>query len=378
MPLSDPYSSYLDRLARQRAEDELMRSRLGEASEQFGKGLGQWNEALRIQKADTRQAEQDTAKTAQTAFENEQTVEGLRLRKAQDARDAAQAQASEARAATTFANAQADRPIEEARAAEDRAFTLRQRETSTADAARKAAIERIKALPPQTAMGDDVDVHGLIVQTGAAGGLTPDEALGLYRDAQQARTDARRTADLEARAKEAQIKKAERVGTGGSGGTPKPTRDAMPDVRTRTKARQLSTAEGVLDEIEKAAAEFEKQTEGSALGRITGRVRGALTGYVPGLNESERTTFLANAEALNAMLFPILGREDAPTETEVKRLGPLMIGGETTPTELAAKIKALRRMLQIQAGSMPGAAPADAAPSTAAAGLPSADEFFGG
>ena len=89
MPLSDPYSSYLDRLARQRAEDELMRSRLGEASEQFGKGLGQWNEALRIQKADTRQAEQDTAKTAQTAFENEQTVEGLRLRKAQDARDAA-------------------------------------------------------------------------------------------------------------------------------------------------------------------------------------------------------------------------------------------------------------------------------------------------
>ena len=49
MPLSDPYSSYLDRLARQRAEDELMRSRLGEASEQFGKGLGQWNEALRIE-----------------------------------------------------------------------------------------------------------------------------------------------------------------------------------------------------------------------------------------------------------------------------------------------------------------------------------------
>ena len=211
MPLSDPYSSYLDRLARQRAEDELMRSRLGEASKQFQGGLGQWNEALRVQKADTRQAEQDTAKTAQTAFENEQTVEGLRLRKAQDARDAAQAQAREAREATEFTAKQAARPIEEARAAEDRAFTLRQRETSTADAARKAAIEKIKALPPETAMGDDVDVHGFIVQTGAAGGLTPDEALGIYRDAQQARTDAKRTADLEARAKEAQIKKLGRV-----------------------------------------------------------------------------------------------------------------------------------------------------------------------
>lgn len=356
MPLSDPYSSYLDRLARQRAEDELMRSRLGGAQEQFQKGLGQWNEALRVQKADTRQAEQDTAKTAQQSFENEQTVEGLRLRKAADARDAAQAQASEARAATTFANAQADRPIEEARATEDRAFTLRQRETGQAAAARKAAIEQIKSLPPETMMGEGVDVRGFIVQTGAAGGLTPDEALGLYRDAQTARANAEDATALDARMKEAQIKKAER----------KPTRDVMPDVRTRTKARQLSTAEGVLDEIEKAAAEFEKQTEGSALGRITGRVRGALTGYIPGLNESERTTFLANAEALNAMLFPILGREDAPTETEVKRLGPLMIGGETTPTELAAKIKALRKMLQIQAGSMPGAAPAAAEPSTAA------------
>lgn len=251
MPLSDPYSSYLDRLARQRAEDELMRSRLGEASEQFGKGLGQWNEALRIQKADTRQAEQDTAKTAQTAFENEQTVEGLRLRKAQDARDAAQAQAREAREATEFTAKQAARPIEEARAAEDRAFTLRQRETSTADAARKAAIEKIKALPPETAMGDDVDVHGFIVQTGAAGGLTPDEALGIYRDAQQARTDAKRTADLEARAKEAQIKKLGRVGTG----APKPqTSDPLrKEFNALPAVKNYNEASVAYDKMQRAA-----------------------------------------------------------------------------------------------------------------------------
>lgn len=202
MPLSDPYSSYLDRLARQRAEDELMRSRLGGAQEQFQKGLGQWNEALRVQKADTRQAEQDTATAAERA-------EGLRLRKAADAREAERAK----READEAARIAAQRPIEEARATEDRAFTLRQRETSTADAARKAAIERIKALPPETAMGEGVDVRGFIVQTGAAGGLTPDEALGLYRDAQTARANAEDATALDARMKEAQIKKAERVGT---------------------------------------------------------------------------------------------------------------------------------------------------------------------
>ena len=259
MPLSDPYSSYLDRLARQRAEDELMRSRLGEASKQFQGGLGQWNDALRIQKADTRQAEQDTAKTAQTAFENEQTVEGLRLRKAQDARDAAQAQAREAREATEFTAKQAARPIEEARAAEDRAFTLRQRETSTADAARKAAIEKIKALPPETAMGDDVDVHGFIVQTGAAGGLTPDESLGLYRDAQQARTDARRTADLEARVKEAQIKKAERVGT------PKVVHPSLdPAFKLEGKERDKFNALPIVKEYNAVKKSFDKMKSAAA------------------------------------------------------------------------------------------------------------------
>ena len=107
MPLSDPYSSYLDRLARQRAEDELMRSRLGEASKQFQGGLGQWNEALRVQKADTRQAAQDTAAAAERA-------EGLRLRKAADERDAAThdvalaAAKAKAAAAPTFADKAAD------------------------------------------------------------------------------------------------------------------------------------------------------------------------------------------------------------------------------------------------------------------------------
>lgn len=243
MPLSDPYSSYLDRLARQRAEDELMRSRLGEASKQFQGGLGQWNDALRIQKADTRQTEQDTAAAAERA-------EGLRLRKAQDAREAERAK----READEAARIAAQRPIEEARAAEDRAFTLRQREISTADAARKAAIERIKALPPQTAMGDDVDVHGLIVQTGAAGGLTPDEALGVYRDAQQARTDARRTADLEARAKEAQIKKAGRV-PGGGGGAPKPqTSDPLrKEFNALPAVKNYNEASVAYDKMQRAA-----------------------------------------------------------------------------------------------------------------------------
>jgi hypothetical protein len=102
-----------------------------------------------------------------------------------------------------------------------------------------------------------------------------------------------------------------------------------------------------------------------------------LTGYIPGLNENERTEFLSNAEALNAMIFPILGRQDAPTETEVKRLEPVMISETNTPTELRAKIRTLRQMIQAQSSMVPLAGQA-AATAPSVDDEADADAFLGG
>lgn len=365
MPLSDPYSSYLDRLARQRAEDELMRSRLGEASKQLQGGLGQWNEALRVQKADTRQTEQDTAAAAERS-------EGLRLRKAQDAREAERAK----READEAARIAAQRPIEEARATEDRAFTLRQRETSTADAARKAAIEKIKALPPETMMGEGVDVRGFIVQTGAAGGLTPDEALGLYRDAQTARANAEDATALDVRMKEAQIKKAGRAGTGG-GASAGRDGGVKPDISIVNKVAdydaQLSMLEGI--------AEKKKSVN---TGILATPMQSLAEKF--GMAPQEFTTLKADtANVINSIIAALSGANVPPAE--MARL----LNGLPDPsdddnvfmTKLESKIRELRTAKRYLIGAA-GAAGRNVSgmgiePSTApAAGLPSADEFFGG
>ncbi|MEK9645141.1 MAG: hypothetical protein VW547_06310 [Alphaproteobacteria bacterium] len=315
-------------------------------------------EALRLRKQNAAEAQQVIENEAAQAAAGRE-VEALRLKTAADGR-AAEAHAQALRLANE----------EGARKAADDA-------RKTADAARAQAIERISALD-ETQMGEGVNTRQMVIDIGAQGGLSADEALQAYRNAMTQRSNAEDARKLTAANTESQIKARDAgVAQGWRGleiqkekadaaGQAKATPDGAPDTRTRTKARQLATAAGVLDEIERTAAEFEKATSGDAMGRITGKVRGKLTGYVPGLNEAERTKFLANAEALNAMLFPVLGREDAPTETEVKRLAPLMIGGETTPDELGAKIGALRRMLEIQAGTMPGGTQAPPAPDPSA------------
>jgi hypothetical protein len=328
-------------------------------------------EAFRLRKADEEAAQrgvenaradaeatlrlrQANETTAQRGVENEREAEALRLKKAQDERQAgmdAQAMAA--------AQAKAEREAQ--------------------DRARAQATEALGLIDP-TKLPDDVDATALIDAAGAKAGFSPAESRQLHREiwtktanaedaaklaaaAKQSEIDARKAATAQGwRALQIQAQKAK------DAAEKKDKGDDMPDTRTRTKSRQLATATGVLDEIERTAKAFEEATDADAIGRITGKIRGKLTGYVPGLNESERTAFLANAEALNAMLFPILGREDAPTETEVKRLTPLMIGGETTPAELAAKLTTLRRLLTIQSGTMPGGQPvASPAPAPAAA-----------
>lgn len=230
MPFADPTSVYLENLARRRAQAELYGQQFRDASEGIGKGLGQWDSAMRLQKADAAKAEAAKAEAEQTAFKNDIETRGLRIREAQEQREADEA-----------ARIAAARPGEEARAAEDRAFTLRKRETDTAQAARKAAIERIQSLPAQPEFGEGVDVKAIIEQIGAEGGLSSDEALGAYRQAQTTRADAEDKAKLDAELKRAQIDKAKRVP---GGGMAKPERadplrkefNALPEVKSYTEA----------------------------------------------------------------------------------------------------------------------------------------------
>lgn len=229
MPFADPTSVYLENLARRRAQAEMYGQQFRDASEGIGKGLGQWDSAMRLQKADAAKAEAAKAEAEQTAFKNDIETRGLRIREAQEKREADEA-----------ARIAAARPGEEARAAEDRAFTVRKREMETDQAARKAAIERIQSLPSELEFGDDVDVASVIEQIGAEGGLSSDEALGVYRQAQQAKTDAARAARLKGDLTQAQIDKMKRRPSGDV----KPERadplrkefNALPEVKNYTEA----------------------------------------------------------------------------------------------------------------------------------------------
>lgn len=232
MPFADPTSVYLENLARRRAQAEMYGQQFRDASEGIGKGLGQWDSAMRLQKADAAKAEAAKAEAEQTAFKNDIETRGLRLREAQEQREADEA-----------ARIAAARPGEEARAAEDRAFTLKKRETDTAQAARKAAIERIQSLPAETEFGDDVNVRDVIVQIGAEGGLSSDEAIGIYRQEQTIRAHADNKAKLDADLKRAQIKKAERVPTA------KPTAARSDAIKKANAAGELLASADVVDNI---------------------------------------------------------------------------------------------------------------------------------
>lgn len=233
MPFADPTSIYLENLARRRAQAEMYGQQFRDASEGISKGLGQWDSAMRLQKADAAKAEAAKAEAEQTAFKNDIETRGLRLREAQEQREADEA-----------ARIAAARPGEEARAAEDRAFTLKKRETDTAQAARKAAIERIQSLPSEPEFGKDVDVRSVIEQISADGNLSIDEGLAAYRQAQTTRADAEDKAKLDAELKRAQIDKAKRVPMpkvpGGAPGT------AAPTVAARSDALKKSNAAGEL------------------------------------------------------------------------------------------------------------------------------------
>lgn len=224
MPFADPTSVYLENLARRRAQAEMYGQQFRDASEGISKGLGQWDSAMRLQKADAAKAEAAKAEAEQQAFKNDIETRGLRIREAQEQREADEA-----------ARIAAARPGEEARAAEDRAFTLRKRETDTAQAARKAAIERIQSLPAELEFGEGVNVEAIIEQIGAEGGLSSDEALAAYRQAQTTRADAEDKAKLDAELKRAQIDKAKRV--------PMPK---APTVAARSDALKKSNAAGEL------------------------------------------------------------------------------------------------------------------------------------
>jgi len=101
----------------------------------------------------------------------------------------------------------------------------------------------------------------------------------------------------------------------------------------------------LLDLADNSYKSFQTATGGDAGGRIVGPLRDALTGYVPGMEESARTKSRSADEAVNAMVFSILGRTDAPADQETKRLAPLFLNSTDTPDEREAKVANLRIMI---------------------------------
>jgi hypothetical protein len=129
---------------------------------------------------------------------------------------------------------------------------------------------------------------------------------------------------------------------------PASAKQGKPSERERTGERQRSMAKNLLGQIETSLKAYEGATGGEPTGRIEAPLRRGATGIVPGFNESERAAFLANAEALNAMLFPILGRPDAPADAEVKRLAPLRINEDDSAVQIRSKLATLAQMIAAQ------------------------------
>jgi hypothetical protein len=119
----------------------------------------------------------------------------------------------------------------------------------------------------------------------------------------------------------------------------------------KNRHQALSTASGIIDD---AIANFEKYQQ-----ETIGPSSGMLEGWrdIPGVssfaNPESRTRMLGDFAALGAMLFPLIGRSDAPTDVEVRSL--LRLGLQPNQPEHVTRDR-LRRLKELIDGGTVGAA----------------------
>lgn len=200
MPLADPTSVYLENLARRRAEAEIMRQQGLQVAQGLQSGIGQMGEAMRIKKSDEDKAAATAREVEQQGVVNAREAEGLRIRQAQEKREAEGFAAEQA-----IRNAQEGRAAEEfkaGQAAEAAAAPFRLRkaeaeasavETKASEAerenAKRLAVETYNAINDLGGEPDEV-YNAAIAHATAVSGLSEPEVTQAIREDAQARADA--------------------------------------------------------------------------------------------------------------------------------------------------------------------------------------------
>lgn len=255
---------------------------------------------------------------------------------------------------------------EDERAAEDREIAAEDR-TLTLQANRdKQRAEDLPKAAASIVMGDREINDELITDIATSNGLDYGALVAEVNRQKRERTMANAAADLSARDKESQIAERDartKAAAARARATSQPRAPVEPKKSPIEQKQKVmrENASKLLDIVEQGGEKFDDATTLPSGGRVMGPVRDALTGWLPdeikipgtggmafpmpALEEGARTEARGAEEAYNAMLFPVLGRPDAPADQETKRLAPLMFSSNDTPEERRRKIALGRAML---------------------------------